>query len=280
LHFIYDCNCSTCKSEKEALSLSIGSKFKKLLKTAEKAFKKLHSNQVYKTSDLLNTKEFQNLINDTNAIFDKTIIDNVVDGTLLENLQNDTFYFSALKTHAQLFEASQLLLNSDGKIKIFPQFFKEVQSINETYNRQYLESEYQFAIASSQMANKWSNFDNDYNLQYRTAGDKRVRDSHDKLRDTTLPKSDTFWDSFMPPNGWRCRCTVVEVLPEDYKASDSEKAIAQGELATSQIGKDGKNKLEIFRFNPGKQKVVFPPSHPYTKVAGAKIVIKEFKKKL
>ena len=128
------------------------------------------------------------------------------------------------------------------------------------------------------MADKWSNFSDDYNLQYRTAGDERVRDSHDKLRDTTLPKNDAFWDSFYPPNGWRCRCTVVEVLPEDYKVSDSKKAKEQGELATSQIGKDGKNKLEIFRFNPGKQKVVFPPSHPYSKVAGVKTVINEVKK--
>lgn len=129
------------------------------------------------------------------------------------------------------------------------------------------------------MADKWSNFSDDYNLQYRTAGDERVRDSHDKLRDTTLPKDDTFWDSFYPPNGWRCRCTVVEVLPEDYKVSDSKKAKEQGELATSQIGKDGKNKLEIFRFNPGKQKVVFPPSHPYSKVAGAKEAAKIISKK-
>jgi SPP1 gp7 family putative phage head morphogenesis protein len=194
------------------------------------------------------------------------------------NLQNDTFYFSVLKTHAQLFEASRLLLNSDGKIKPFAEFFKDVKKINEAYNRHYLEAEYQFAVASSQMASKWSNFSDDYNLQYRTAGDKRVRDSHDKLRDTTLPKSDSFWDSFYPPNGWHCRCTAVEVLPEDYKVSDSKKAIAKGELATSQIGKDGKNKLEIFRFNPGKQKVVFPPSHPYSKVAGAKTVINKVKK--
>src|SRR5690606_28585646 len=30
--------------------------------------------------------------------------------------------------------------------------------------------------------------------------------------------------------------------------------------------------LEIFRFNPGLQKVVFPPHHPYSKVKGADVV--------
>jgi len=269
LNFIYDCNCADCKAQKGVLNLSISKGFKNLLNVAEKAFKRLHKNGKYHPKDLKNTLEYQNLINETNAVFDKTIVDNVVDGALLKNLQNNVFYFSALKTHAQLFEASRLLLNSENKIKPFSEFYKEVAKTNETYNRQYLEAEYQFAVASSQMANKWAGFSEDYNLQYRTAGDKRVRDSHDVLRDTTLPKSDPFWDSFMPPNGWRCRCTVVEVLPEDYKVSDSKKAIEKGETATSQIGKDGKNKLAIFRFNPGKDKVIFPPTHPYSKVVGA-----------
>ena len=193
-------------------------------------------------------------------------------------MQNDVYLFSGLKTHAQLLEASRLLLDANKKIKPFPEFYQDVKKVNETYNRQYLEAEYQFAIASSQMANKWSNFSEDYYLQYRTAGDNRVRDSHNSLRDTTLPKSDSFWDSFMPPNGWRCRCTAVEVLPDDYKLSNSDKAISNGDLATTQIGKDGKNKLEIFRFNPGKDKVIFPPTHPYSKVIGAKKVVNELTK--
>ncbi|MEG3973448.1 phage minor head protein [Microcoleus sp. herbarium8] len=254
------------------MTLSMDGAFKDLLKTAETAFKKLHENGKYSPKDLKNTLEYQNLMGETNAIFDKAVTDNVVDGTLLENLQNDVFMFSGLKTHAQLLEASRQLLDANNKIKPFSDFYKDVVKTNETYNRQYLEAEYQFAVASSQMANKWANFSDDYNLQYRTAGDDRVRDSHDKLRDTTLPKNDPFWDSFYAPNGWKCRCSVVEVLPEDYKVSDSKKAIAQGELATSQIGKDGKNKLAIFRFNAGKDKVVFPPSHPYSKVQGAKEV--------
>ena len=275
---MYDCSCEDCQTQKQTLNLSNSSSFKNLLKTAEKAFKKLYNNKGYSPNDLGDTKEYQDLINQTNAIFDKTIVDNVVDGALLKNLQNDVFLFSGLKTHAQLLEASRLLLDVDKKIKPLAQFTKDFLKINETYNRQYLEAEYQFALASSQMANKWSGFSDDYNLQYRTAGDGRVRDSHDKLRDTTLPKSDSFWGSFMPPNGWRCRCTAVEVLLEDYKVSDSKKAIEKGNIATTQIGKDGKNKLEIFRFNPGKDKVIFPPQHPYSKVVGAKIVISNLSK--
>jgi len=105
------------------------------------------------------------------------------------------------------------------------------------YNKTYLESEYQFAVSSSQMASKWSELGSSqrYNLQYRTAGDDRVRDSHKVLHDITLPKEDVFWNSFYPPNGWKCRCTVVEVLKDKYEISNSETATKAGEKATTEI---------------------------------------------
>lgn len=213
------------------------------------------------------------MINGTNAVFNNALTDNVVDGVLLKNLQKDVFLFSGLKTHAQLFEASRLLLDDNKKIKPFSQFSQEVLKLNQAYNQRYLEAEHEFAINSAQMADKWANLSDNterYFLQYRTAGDERVRQSHKNLRDVTLPKEDAFWNSYYPPNGWNCRCTVVEVLKSTNTASNSQRAITAGEKATTQIGKNGKNKLEIFRFNPGKQKVIFPPEHPYSKVQGAK----------
>ncbi len=272
---MYDCSCEDCQTQKQTLNLSNSSSFKNLLKTAEKAFKKLYNNKGYSPNDLSDTKEYQDLINQTNAIFDKTIVDNVVDGALLKNLQNDVFLFSGLKTHAQLLEASRLLLDADKKIKPLAQFTKNFLKINETYNRQYLEAEYQFAVGSATVAQRWSTFSDDenrYYLQYRTDGGPHVRDSHAALNNTTLPKSDPFWDSYTPQNGWNCHCMVTEVLAWRHEKSDSKKAIARGETATTQIGKDSKNKLAIFRFNPGKDKVIFPPTHPYSKLVGANVV--------
>lgn len=254
------------------MNLSAGDSFKQLLNAAEKAFKQLHKNKGYKPEDLAKEKAYKDLIDKTYGVFDSAITDNVVDGELLRALQEDTFLFSGLKTHAQLNEASILLLDDEGKIKSWEAFSKDFENINSNYNQNYLEAEYQYATGAALMASKWSELsdNNRYNLQYRTAGDSRVRQEHEVLHNTTLPKNDPFWDSYYPPNGWRCRCTVVEVLKSKYEESDSEKAIAKGESATSQIGKDGKNKLEIFRFNPGKQKVIFPPKHPYTLIKGVK----------
>ncbi|MEB3380709.1 phage minor head protein, partial [Flavobacterium psychrophilum] len=206
-------------------------------------------------------KVYQDLIHQTYDVFNFAITDNDMPNEMRTALQSDAFLFGGLKTHAQLFEASKLLLDENGNLKPFNQLSNEFDKLNVTYNKNYLEAEYEFAVGSSQMASKWAEFsDNDrYYLQYRTAGDNRVRQDHEKLNETTLPKSDPFWGSYTPPNGWNCRCTIIEVLKDKYPLSDSEKSIKAGEAATTQIGKDGKNRLEIFRFNPGADKKLFPP---------------------
>jgi SPP1 gp7 family putative phage head morphogenesis protein len=256
------------------LNLSLGeSLFKRLLNVSKNAFKQLHKLGSYKPEDLKTEKTYQTLIDETYKAFNTAIIAHEMPETMRKALQSDAFLFGGLKTHAQLFEASKLLLDDNGNLKPFNSLEKEFDDLGSTYNRNYLAAEYEFASNASQMAAKWEEFsDNDrYELQYRTAGDNRVRDSHDKLRDTTLPKSDPFWSSYTPPNGWNCRCTVVEVLKDKFPKSDSEDSIKKGEAATTQLGKNGKNKLEIFRFNPGADKKLFPPKHPNNMVAGAKV---------
>lgn len=276
---MYDCDCDDCKTQNQTLALD-KDKFKGVLNSVEKAFKQLHKNGNYKPEDIGITKAYKDLITQTSEILNGAITDNDIPESMLKSLKEDTFIFSGLKTNAQLAEASQLLLTDDGKVKSFSAFSKDVESIKANYNQNYLEAEYQFAVSSSQSAGNWANISSDYDLQYRTAGDDHVRDSHNALRDITLPSDDAFWLSYYPPNGWRCRCNAPQVRKGKFEVSDSEKSIIKAESATSQIGKDGKNKLAIFRFNPGIQKVVFPPTHPYTKVAGAEKVRKELKNKI
>ncbi|WP_435138886.1 phage head morphogenesis protein [Formosa sp. A9] len=271
LDFLYDCQCDTCKHQTEVLNLA-ANPFKNLLKAAENAYKALHKKGSYHPNDLNEVEAYQDLIFETNGILSRAFKDNDMSPKMLESLENDVFLFSGLKTHAQLFEASRLLLTEDKTVKSFATFSKDVASIKSNYNENYLEAEYDFAVGSVQMAERWDNFSdsNRYYLQYRTAADDKVRDSHEALHGITLPKDDPFWDKYLPTLGWRCRCTAVQVLKELAEISDSKEALKRGEKATTQVGKNGKNKLEIFRFNAGKQKVVFPPDHPYNKVVGAK----------
>lgn len=175
-------------------------------------------------------------------------------------IDENTFYFSGFKTHHELVEASRLLKGDDGNFKPFEQFRRDVEAIDSTYNRNYLQAEYNFAAAASQMAVKWKEWEqdgDDYDLQYRTAGDDRVREEHAALDGITLPPSDPFWNSYLPPNGWNCRCTTVQMRKGKYPQSDPEEAAARGAACTA------RPKQQIFRFNPGKQQKIFPPKHPY-----------------
>ena len=179
---------------------------------------------------------------------------------LTATLDQNIFFFSGFKTHHELEEASRMLKGDDGNFKPFQQFLKDVETINKVYNRNYLQAEYNFATASTQMAVKWKEWEQEgdrYDLQYRTAGDSRVREEHAALDGITLPPSDPFWDSYLPPNGWNCRCTAVQVRQGKYPRSDSAAAMAAGANCTDTP------KKQIFRFNPGKQEKIFPPKHPY-----------------
>ena len=194
----------------------------------------------------------------------------VIPEAIAQKLKEDIFVFSGFKTYQGLREASRLLRDEDGTVKPFNRFYNDITAIKEDYNRHWLKAEYLFAQASSEMAAKWKDFEADgdrYNLQYRTAHDSKVRPEHAVLHNVTLPASDPFWEEFFPPNGWRCRCTVVQVRKGKYPESDSVTAIQQGREATYQAGKNGVNRAEMFRFNPGKQQVVFPKHHPYYDVS-------------
>lgn len=200
------------------------------------------------------------------AAVDASLAVRPIPDKMKQMLANDTFVFSGCKTYHSLREMSQLLLDDNGKVRPFSKFRKEALQLHPKYNELYLEAEYQFALTSSESAAQWSEWQasgDRYDLQYRTAGDSLVRAEHAALDGTTLPVSSDFWASYMPPNGWRCRCVVKRVLAGKYQHSDERLAHHRGDIATTSIDADGRNRTEMFRFNPGAQQVVFPPHHPY-----------------
>lgn len=247
----------------------------------QKAFNKLarwvfDNKKTNISSDDLDQKHAKALYNGISNVlqdgFNKGIAHNVPFITK-RDLTENIYIFSGAKTFAELKELSSLLTDANGHIKPFNKFWQETRSIHSEYNKNYLEAEYIFATQSAMMASKWHEFESDgdrYNLQYRTANDDRVRESHWLLHNTTLPPSDPFWEKYFPPNGWRCRCTVVQVLKRDYDKSDSDQAQAQGAKATYTEGKNGQNTSAIFRFNPGKDEIIFPDHHPYLKALSSK----------
>ena len=94
-------------------------------------------------------------------------------------------------------------------------------------------------------------------------GDDRVRQEHAALERTILPVDHPFWDKHYPPNGWNCRCNVVQVRKSRYPATSEDELIVR-KKAFAEEQAHHKGKSEMFRFNPGKQRKTFPDYNPYT----------------
>ena len=211
--------------------------------------------------EVLQTDKVQQFIGKHAEILDSGFQQVKMSDAMRQRLQRSDYIFSGIKTFHELNEAFPSLINPDGSRKPFEQFLNDVRKIDKTYNQHYLRAEYNLAQQSAVMAAKWEQFLEDgdrYNLQYRTANDGRVRPEHAALNRVTLPVSDPFWETYYPPNGWNCRCTVVQVLRDKYPTTPRDEAIRRGAEAT---GKDTKG---IFKFNPGIERKTFPDYNPYT----------------
>ena len=224
----------------------------------------------------MNTPEARRLIGETL----KQLVTGISSGlphevpeTVRYALENNAFIFSGFKAFHSLREVGLSLLDEKGNIKSFEAFHQDAVKVNNRYNHNYLYAEYNHAVGASLMAARWHRFEADgdkYDLQYRTAEDDRVREDHAILNGTTLPPSDPFWGKYLPPNGWNCRCTAVQVRKGKYPLSDSELSMKRGDNCTETA------KQQIFRFNPGKELALFPPKHPYYKApAKVKEIIEE-----
>ena len=211
--------------------------------------------------DIMADKNVQSLIEAHATVLDRNLQCVEMSDIMRQRLQRSNYIFSGIKTFHELNEAFPSLLDENGNRKPFERFLNDVQKINDTYNANYLRAEYNFVQSSAQMAAKWEQFSEDgdrYNLQYRTAGDSKVRPAHAALNGVTLPPSDPFWQTYYPPNGWNCRCTVVQVRKSKYPVTPHDEAMKRGEEALQDDTKG------IFHFNPGIQQKTMPDYNPYT----------------
>ena len=211
--------------------------------------------------EVLAEPKIQKFIDAHAGVLDSTFKKVEMSDAMRKRLQRSDYIFSGMKTFHELNEAFPSLLDENGERKTFEAFLNDVRKIDNTYNSNYLRAEYNFVQSSAEMAAKWERFSEDgdrYNLQYRTANDSKVRPEHAALNGVTLPPSDPFWEEYYPPNGWNCRCTVVQVRKSKYPATPHDEAMALGEEA---LQRDTKG---IFHFNSGKEDKTVPDYNPYT----------------
>lgn len=172
-----------------------------------------------------------------------------IDYGMIQNLQRNVYQFSAAKNWQQLRELTNLVRDGE-RLRSFADFQRQAEQLNLLYNRVYLQTEYELAVAGSQNASRWVNQGNESILEYRTAQDERVRDSHKALHGVRKKKSDPFWDVYYPPNGYRCRCLAVE------SADTRTPETSEGDIVAPQVP-------DMFRTNLARRELIFPADHPY-----------------
>lgn len=180
------------------------------------------------------------------------------DEKILQALKENVFVFSGFKNYQELKEISSLILDSSNKVRAFKDFYNDVKAVDKTYNQLYLEAEYQHAVSTSTSIAQWQRIQEDKQdapyLEYVAVMDDRTRDAHRSLDGTIRKVDDPFWDKYYPPNGWRCRCDVVQHVDATETPADK-------------INYPDTPLQDMFSNNAGKEKVVFPKSHPYYKVS-------------
>jgi len=71
--------------------------------------------------------------------------------------------------------------------------------------------------------------------RYQTAGDEAVRLTHRAMAGRVFAAASPVWDTWYPPNGFRCRCTVFSLSPRDVEReglSVEERLPSQVEVGT------------------------------------------------
>ncbi len=70
--------------------------------------------------------------------------------------------------------------------------------------------------------------------EYDAVGDRRTRPSHLELDGAVFRADDPFWDTFYPPNGFNCRCTVNTLTEDDVQASGVVVQTGAGKITTEE----------------------------------------------
>ncbi|NCC88312.1 MAG: hypothetical protein EOM05_10710, partial [Clostridia bacterium] len=173
------------------------------------------------------------------------------DEAMIWMFQNSVFSFSGAKSIQELKELSAALIK-DKKLVSLAEFKRIAVKLNTEYNINFLKTEYNSAIAAAQTGTRWWEFRENEEimpyLQYQTAGDGRVRDSHQQLNGVVKHIRDRFWTKYYPPNGWGCRCEAIQLANSDIKESKETPEIKIPSM---------------FKTNLAHTGIIFPDDSPY-----------------
>lgn len=183
-------------------------------------------------------------------------------------MEMNLFTFTQLREKASVLELNRLLIDKDGnRIRTFEEFKELAKPHLANMNTKWLETEYNFAIATGQGASRYHQFLSEADtitqfLEYLTAGDNRVRHKHQLLNGRKFSIYDTEARRIWPPNDWGCRCEFLQYIGDVSKAT-----LTTGKEGQELLGWTDKQK-KLFGVNRGEIGQVFLNNQYYVADTG------------
>lgn len=186
----------------------------------------------------------------------------------LQLMEYNLFEFSASKTESRLASMQKLLVDENNQIRSFSEFKALCEKEVSKFNTHYLETEYNLSVAVGQTSAQYLRFMAQKDsvtsfVQYKTIGDDKVRNAHKILHNKIFNLSDKEAMDLLPPNGYGCRCEMVQFL------GDTNGKVTQGKAAKQALaGQDKRYKNSAFEINRGDLKQVFTKKQFYADIKG------------
>lgn len=179
---------------------------------------------------------------------------------LAKQLKNNIARFSAFKEES--FNKALLnLINQNGILPTRKEFMADARKIDQLYNRDWLNTEFDFTVAKAQSALQWKDYESRKhlypNIRYVAIHDGRSRALHLKFDGLVLPMEHDFWKTHLPPWDYGCRCGTEQ--------TDDEEFSPEGLELDSYKPKPGMG------VNPGLSGKIIADDHPYYKVGKGEI---------
>lgn len=137
-------------------------------------------------------------------------------------LNNSAKWFAARKTALQVLQLIALTKDEEkGTKRTFREFRKLAEGVLTNYNKTWLKTEYDTAIAAARSARDWQNFEAEAdlypNLEYMRSVSATPRQEHLAYVGIIRPLNDPFWNTHLPPIAFNCKCSVrnTDAQPND-----------------------------------------------------------------
>lgn len=219
----------------------------------------------------------ENLFNEIFRIFNEAANEGMakssteIPDAFRRKLEQGNAAFSAFKVHRMQNDIAAQLYGSDGVLKPFEQWKKDVHPMLDHHVGHWLRTEYNTAVIRARQAADWQRFEQYAdilpNLEWMPSTSVHPGADHKVYWGTILPISHPFWSAHRPGDRWNCKCSLSAT-------DEPPTGVPRGGDTPADKPAPGLDN------NPGKDGKLFGDTHPYVANAyeGAKEAVKKYLK--